>query len=585
MDLDFQSYPITTVPISSSSFGKAYGGNPYSKQPTRPATTFDSQPYAASGTQAWDTGVPRDDNAHQHDLESTSAPIATQQPANDNYYPYPPAERDPLEPLPYIPSYHPNDAFDADVEDDIPRPKSSRRKKTRPRVYINGETVGDLTRESSPVGSRRERIVIVDNQKDQEAGEREAMEREAAEAVETYKRAELKRLAKAKAEKEAREREPVEAVERYKKAELERIAKEKADKEAKDKESDQRLREDHKGERNRSRSPSQISITSRTPSNAMPYDTIGPRPIIVEERPRIEIEIVDGSRSRRPRHASHDPRSTPRKKISTRPRHASYDPGSVYVLDADDEEERRQRRLERRRQREEDARQEEEDSRQREEKARQRGEEELQKEEEGRLQRRLARRRWGEEEEERQREEEELRKEEEERLGVRIAEANAEINRQGPSPYRRPAVEVLDPEVKKEEKEKGSSVVDFDSEAELAEAIRRLKAEQERYEKEARRPSQKEEGKGKEKEGEENQFSIEDPDRQAEIMENLRRLRFEEERREERARRRAQKEAAEEDEIQRMRLRERMQPKRPDAPGPSSRRNRILYDDGVYRYE
>ncbi|RSM12538.1 hypothetical protein CEP52_002366 [Fusarium oligoseptatum] len=628
MDLDFQSYPTTTVPISSSSFGKAYGGNPYSKQPTRPATTFDSQPYAASGTQAWDTGVPRDDNAHQHDLGSPSVPMATQQPANDNYYPYPPAERDPLEPLPYIPSYHPNDAFEADVEDDITRPKSSRRKKTRPRIYINGETVGDLSRESSPVGSRRERIVIVDNQKDQEAREREAMEREAAEAVERYKRAELDRIAKAKAEKEAREREAVEAVERYKQAELERIAKEKADKEArdkeyekrlradlaksgldaeaidaimkkkrlrrykraelerlakekaekedKDKESNQQLREDHKRERVRSRSPSQISTTSRTTSNTLPYDTISPRPIIVEERPRVEIEIVDGSRSRRPRHASHDPRSTPRKKISTRPRHASYDPGSVYVLD-DDDEERRQRRLERRRQREEDARQEEEDARQREEKARQRGEEELQKEEEERLQRRLERRR--------QREEEARQREEEERLRVHIAEAIADINRQDPSPYRRSAVKVIDPEAKNEGKEKGSSVVDFDSEAELAEAIRRLKAEQERFEKEARRPSQIEEGKGKEKEGEERQPSVEDPDRQAEIMENLRRLRFEEERREERARRRAQKEDAEEDEIQRMRLRERMQPKRPDAPGPSSRRNRILYDDGVYRYE
>ncbi|RSM19543.1 hypothetical protein CDV31_001703 [Fusarium ambrosium] len=652
MDLDFQSYPITKVPISSSSFGKASGGNPYSKQPTRPATTFDSQPYAVSGTQAWDTGVPRDGNAHQHDLGSPSVPMTTQQPANDNYYPYPPVERDPLEPLPYIPSYHPNDAFEADVEDDITRPKISRRKKTRPRIYINGETVGDLSRESSLVGSRRERIVIVDNQKDQEAWEKEAREREAAEAVERYKQAELERIAKEKAhkeakkkeyekrlredlaksgldaeaidaimkkeeakreemearreEREAREREAAEAVERYKQSELERISKEKADNEVKDNEAEQRLREDHKGERIRSRSPSQISTTSRTTSNAMPYDTIGPRPIIVEERPRVEIEIVDSSRSRRPRHASHDPRSTPRKKISTRPRHASYDPGSVYILDDDDEEERRQRRLERRRQREEDARQEEEDARQREEKARQRGEEELQKEEEDRLRRRLARKRWREKEEERQREEKELRKEEEERqrkedgrqrgeeellkeeeerLGVRIAEANAEINHQEPSPYRRPAVEVLDPEVKKEEKEKGSSVVDFDSEAELAEAIRRLKAEQERYEKEARRPSQKEEGKGKEKEGEENQFSIEDPDCQAEIMEALRRLRFEEERREERARRRAQKEDAEEDEIQRMRLRERMQPKRPDAPGPSSRRNRILYDDGVYRYE
>ncbi|RSL44900.1 hypothetical protein CEP53_011008 [Fusarium sp. AF-6] len=635
MDLDFQSYPITTVPISSSSSREASGGNPYSRQPTGPIL-FDHYPYTAS--------------------------------------------------------YYPNDAFDADVEDDIPRLKSSRRKKTRPRIYINGEAVGGLSRESSPVGSRRKRIVIVDNQKDQESRGRETMEREAAEAVERYKRAELDRIAKAKAEKEAREQEAVEAVERYKKAELEHIAKEKdeisyekrlredliksgldaeaidaimkkeeakreerearrearereaaealerykraelerptkekAEKEAKDKESDQRLREDHKGERVRSRSPSQISTTSRTTSNALPYDTIGPRPIIVEERPRIEIEIVDGSRSRRPRHASHDPRSTPRKKISTRPRHASYDPGSVYFLDDNDEEYLREKRLERRRQREEEARQGWEDGRQR-------GEEQLQKEEEERLQRR-----W----ERRQQRREAERQKEEERLRVRIAEANAEINLQGPSPYRRPAIEVFDSEAKKQEKEKGSSVVDFDSEAELAEAIRRLKAEQERFEKESRRPSQMEEGKGKGKEGEENQFSVEDPDRQAEIMENLRRLRFEEERREERARRRAQKEEeeeegkegeerqpsvedpdreagglgalrmrelgeefrermarqvrqpvrgedTEEDEIQRMRLRERIQAiqsKRPDAPGPSSRRNRILYDDGVYRYE
>ncbi|KAM5351105.1 hypothetical protein ACJ41O_003828 [Fusarium nematophilum] len=86
--------------------------------------------------------------------------------------------------------------------------------------------------------------------------------------------------------------------------------------------------------------------------------------------------------------------------------------------------------------------------------------------------------------------------------------------------------------------------------------------------------------------------SVEVPDREAELVEAVRRMNFEEERREEKARRlarkeekQAKKEEKKEEEAQRQRLMERMQPKRRATVGPGSRRHRVLYDDGVYRWE
>ncbi|RSL42815.1 hypothetical protein CEP54_015340 [Fusarium duplospermum] len=464
LDPDRRDRPLTKGQSPSSSSGKASGGRSYSKQPAGPSMTFDNQASAASTPQAWYTGVPRDSKAHQHDLGSASVPTAIHRQTSDNYYPHPPAERDSFEPqLPPLPPLlpppryiYPDDAFEADVEDDIPPPKNPRRK-IRPAIYVNGEKVMGLKRENSPVGSLRERIVNVDNPKEQEAAE---------------------------------------PVERYKQAELERIATEKAEKDFE--EYEKRLRADRaKGERVRSRSPPQLSTTSLTTSNAPPYDTIGPRPVIVEDRPRVEIEIVDGSRSRRPRHASHDPRSV-----------------YSFSWDDDDEEQLLERRRERRRQRE-------------------------------------AEERFGEDQ-----------------LTIRISDPNADTSGRRPSPYRRPSVQILDPEAKKEGKEKGPSVVDFDSEAELRRAVQRLNAKQEYFRREtaARRLSRKEEGKGKEEEGEQNQPALKD--HSIELREATRRLNAMEARREERAR----KEETEEDEIQRRRLVERMEPRRRDAM--SSRRSR-----------
>lgn len=77
-----------------------------------------------------------------------------------------------------------------------------------------------------------------------------------------------------------------------------------------------------------------------------------------------------------------------------------------------------------------------------------------------------------------------------------------------------------------------------------------------------------------------------------ELAEAVRRMNFEEERREDKARKIARKEEKKardeekrEEEAQRQRLRERMMPKRRATVGPGSRRERVLYDDGVYRYE
>ncbi|KAJ4329474.1 hypothetical protein N0V84_000109 [Fusarium piperis] len=78
--------------------------------------------------------------------------------------------------------------------------------------------------------------------------------------------------------------------------------------------------------------------------------------------------------------------------------------------------------------------------------------------------------------------------------------------------------------------------------------------------------------------------SVEVLDRDAELVEAVRRLNFEEERREEKARKLAKKEEKKEEEAQRKRLMERMQPKRRASVSSGSRR-RVLFDDGVYRWE
>ncbi|KAJ4209546.1 hypothetical protein NW759_013402 [Fusarium solani] len=484
LDLDRRDRPLTTRQSPSSSLGNAPGGSSSSQISPRPDLTSDNQGSAASAPQAWDASVSRDDKAHQHDLGSASVPMASRQsmspvnyhphpipegdPLDGNYHPYPIPQSYPFKPPPLPPYPYPDDAFEADVEDDIPRPKNPRRKTRASGNYVDGKKVRDLNRGNSPVGSRRERIVIIDN-----------------------------------------------------------------------------------------------PPAPYTAPNALPYATIGPRPVIVDERPRprVEIEIVDDSRPRRHRHASDVPSSTRSlKEESTHPRHASDVPRSARSLndDYEEREKRRQRRRDRRQQ--EDA---------------------------------------------------------DERLRARINKANAEISGRPPVPpepqrpsYRRPPVEVLDPEadtvravrwddleqerrdeearrraLKEEGKEMEPSAGVFDREAELVEAVRRLKAEQERYEEEARRLSQKEEGKGKEKDGEGKQPSVEFPNREAELIEAVRRLDLERERREEKARRRARKEEMEEEEIQRQRLMERMMPKRRTSIGPGSRRHRVLYEEGQYRWE
>ncbi|CAM1505037.1 Fc.00g106740.m01.CDS01 [Cosmosporella sp. VM-42] len=83
--------------------------------------------------------------------------------------------------------------------------------------------------------------------------------------------------------------------------------------------------------------------------------------------------------------------------------------------------------------------------------------------------------------------------------------------------------------------------------------------------------------------------TVELRDREAELVDAVRRLDFEEARRDEKARRLAKKEAKKavekEEEEQRQRLMERMMPRRRATVGPGSRRHRVLYDDGVYRWE
>ncbi|CCT66416.1 uncharacterized protein FFB20_07330 [Fusarium fujikuroi] len=79
--------------------------------------------------------------------------------------------------------------------------------------------------------------------------------------------------------------------------------------------------------------------------------------------------------------------------------------------------------------------------------------------------------------------------------------------------------------------------------------------------------------------------SVEVVDSQAVLADELRRLSFEEERREDKARRLARREEKKEEEAQRERLRERMQPKRRLTIGAGSRRPSEMYEPGVYRYE
>ncbi|KAI8712719.1 C3H1-type domain-containing protein [Fusarium sp. LHS14.1] len=464
MDLKRRELPLTKHQSSSSSLRKVPGGSSSSQLPPRPGVASEHQNPAASAPEA---GLPRDGKAVPEHWEwdnSPWAPLAT--PNDGNYHPYHLPQSAPFKPPPTPSHPYPDDAFEADVEDDLPRPKNPRRK-TRPGVQYNGQyfessRLRELSRENSPVGSRRERIVIVD------------------------------------------------------------------------------------------------------PPPSAPYYTapnaLGRRPVIVDERPRprVEIEIVDGSQPRRRRYASDIPSSTRSlNEESTHPRHASEAPRSVRSLNDEyaEREKRRQRRRESKRQEEAD-----------------------------------------------------------ERLRARINKANAEISGRPPVPveplsrssYQRPTVQLPDetdlPTVIRWEdieregearrraanrkgQEKGPSVGDIDREAELAKVVLGLEAEQELYEEETRRLSQKEEGKGKENEGERKQPGVKFPNRQAELNEAVRQLNLERERQEEAARRRARREEREEDEIQRRRLMERMVPRDRSSAGTSSRRHRVLYDEGTYRWE
>ncbi|KAJ4248535.1 hypothetical protein NW757_008183 [Fusarium falciforme] len=468
MDLDRRDRPLIKRQSPSPSPGKAQGGSSSSQIPPRPGSTIDNQGSAASAPQARYASVPVAFRQPVSDGDYHPYPIAESEPLDGIYHPYPIPQSDPFKPPPPPPYLYPDDAFEADVEDDIPRPKNPRQKTRNSGIYVDGKKVRDLNRGNSPVGSRRERIVIVDN-----------------------------------------------------------------------------------------------PPTPYTTPNTLPYATTGHRPVIVDERPRprprVEIEIVDDSRPRRHRHTS-DVASNTRslKEESTHPRHVSDVPRSALSLndDYEEREKRRQRRREKRRQQEEA----------------------------------------------------------DERLRARINKANAEISGrppvpQPPPPYRRLPVELLDSEPnlvravrwddleqerrneetlrrapKEEGKEMEPSARGFNEEAELVETVRRLKAEQERYEEEIRRLSQKEDRKGKEKEGEGKQPAVELPNREAELIEAVRRLE-KWERREEKDRRRARKEELEEDEIQRRRLIERMKPREGSSVGPGSRRHRVLYDEGIYRWE
>ncbi|KAL2673791.1 hypothetical protein Neosp_012235 [[Neocosmospora] mangrovei] len=476
MDLKRRERPLAKHQSSSSSLKKVPRGSSSSQVPPRPGVTSERQESATSAPQASNTGVPRDSKAVPQDLRWASIPRAQESGLEDgNYHPYPLPQSAPFKPPPTPSDPYPDDPFEADVEDDISRPKNPRRK-TRTSVnhnkqYFESGRLRELSRENSPVGSRRERIVIVD------------------------------------------------------------------------------------------RPPA-----PHTAPNALPYSTIGPRPVIVDERPRprprVEIEIVDGSQPRRRAYVSDIPGSTRSlNEEPTHPRHASEAPRSVRSLNDEyaEREKRRLRRKERKRQEEAD-----------------------------------------------------------ERLRARITKANAEINGRPPVPveplrrssYRRPAVQVLDLETdpptyirreniereeeaprraaKEEGQENGPSAGEFDREDELIKTVLRLEAEQKRYKEEALQPSQNEEGKGKENEGEEKRPEVKFPNREAELKEALRQLKSEQDRLREKDRQQARKkerDEKEEDEMQRRRLMERMVPRDRSSAGTGSRRHRVLYDEGTYRWE
>jgi hypothetical protein len=75
-------------------------------------------------------------------------------------------------------------------------------------------------------------------------------------------------------------------------------------------------------------------------------------------------------------------------------------------------------------------------------------------------------------------------------------------------------------------------------------------------------------------------------ERERELVEAVQRLEIHSRRRAaEKERRAVEKAEREEAEAQRQRLMERMQPKRRATVGPGNRRHRVLYDDGIYRWE
>lgn len=137
--------------------------------------------------------------------------------------------------------------------------------------------------------------------------------------------------------------------------------------------------------------------------------------------------------------------------------------------------------------------------------------------------RRRRHRRRQEKEEQRQREEEEIRRQ---RMLERIAKANAEISSRPPVPM------PPSPPRRSSTYARPAVEVPYDRDAELAEAVRRMDIRDEQARRAARTAAEREE-----------------------------------------------------EEAQRLRLLERMMPRRRATVGPGSRRHRVLYDDGVYRWE
>ncbi|KAM0421242.1 hypothetical protein ACHAPT_010964 [Fusarium lateritium] len=467
LDLTRRRRPLTKRQPALSSLHNAPSGSSFGQIPPTPGATLDNQGSSASAPQ------PSDSQAHQHDLGSASIPQAT---AGDAIAAPTPFDLD--------------DPFEADVEDELSRPRAPRRKARTSGIYIDGEKVQNLNHRNCAGGSRPERIVIVDSP-----------------AV--------------------------------------------------------------------PRTPPPSWTTSEMAPNPGLYDSTHRRPVIVDERGRVHIEIVDNPRPRRHRHTSDVPRSAySLDERSTHPRHASDISRSTRSLNETEEEYRRQKRREQKR-----------------------------------------------------------RRDQEERLRARIAEANAEINS-------RPRPAVAPKPLRRSPSYYRPSVEGPDREAEIAEAMRRFR--EERREEEALRPARKEERKGKEKEGEENTYYsplVDPPEDEVEPMsfeekrrdEEARRLARREERErkekedeegksrasstsmdpsarvpdtvgeleealnqldkkeEQKARQRAREEKKkreeEDDEAQRRRLMERMQPRRRESTGPGSRRSRVLYDEGIYRWE